>query len=182
MVLTTVLLGSDASVRLVEGIINLMSAERCDLSQLQRSMEIAHALSAQDAEDVVSEAMLIVLLKWGTERLADAHLVRSVAHNVALNLVRRRARRREVPLDSEDDARLEGSPIPIDPASAEALLRTYCRAAGIESTEDIRLLKLALLDGWSYIALSEILGASEEALRQRVSRLRARLREVLEAG
>jgi DNA-directed RNA polymerase specialized sigma24 family protein len=155
---------------------NLMSPAHPDLAELQRSLEIAFALSGQDAEDIVTEAMLVVVTKWGADGMGDAQLLQAVARNVARNLLRSRARRGEIPLDLSNEP-FEAHQPELDRAFAEALLLGLCRAAGIDSAEDIRLLKLALLDDWSYNDLSHTLSASEDALRQRVSRLRRRLRD-----
>lgn len=156
-----------------------MSRNHRDQSRLLHSLESEYTLSRQEAEDIVSEATFLVLFKWGADQLGNARLLEAVAHKVARNFVRSRTRRAETPLASEDNPPIRASEATIEPGTAESLLYDLCRAANIERPEDIRLLKMRLLEGLSYRELSDLLAVREASLRQRICRLTAQLRDVL---
>lgn len=156
-----------------------MSARRAIL-KAQQALEIGFGISAIDAEDVVSEAVLVVCLKWGPQHVGNSALLRAVARHEARSFIRRRSKLKEVPLDLDLELQAEIPPAAADYATAEDLLLQACRIARIESEADVSLLKIVLLDGFSYAEAGKALGASEDALRQRVSRLRRRLRDARE--
>jgi DNA-directed RNA polymerase specialized sigma24 family protein len=131
-------------------------------------------LALSDAEDVAMDALALVLRKYGAESLGDRALLVAVAEYEALRFSRERSR--EI---LPDDFPSLPDPRPFDPVSAQELLRETCFSAGIAKEDDVRLLQLALLEDRSFRELADWFGVSEEALRQRVSRLRKRLRDHL---
>ncbi|RMG24514.1 MAG: hypothetical protein D6724_05820 [Armatimonadetes bacterium] len=133
-------------------------------------------LSQSEAEDVAMDTILLILRKWGAEHVGDSALAKAVGERVAYHVLRRR--RRELFLDdlSVGLSDRKGREV-LD--SARDVLRQTCEFAGIEEEEDCRLLELVLLEGVPYQELTSVFGVSAPALRQRVRRLRKRLREVL---
>lgn len=145
----------------------------------QQAVEIEFGISAIDAEDIVSAAVLVVCLKWGAQHVGNSALLRSVARHEARHFLRQRRKLKVLPLDLDPELQAQIPPAAADDAAAEVLLLDACRIAGIQSEGDVSLLKMVWLKGFSYTEAGKALGASEDVLRQRVSRLRRRLRNAL---
>lgn len=130
--------------------------------------------SAIDGEDVVQETMLKALTAWGSVGPLDnpEGWVFRIAHNAALDLLRRR-RRAPGPLTEEVLATL-ASPEPPDPDIAAASLRTFLRLPALQRSTVI--LKDVL--GHSIVEISAIIGTSEPAAKSALQRGRARLRQL----
>ena len=68
------------------------------------------------------------------------------------------------------EAQAEIPPAAADHAAVEALLKV-CRVAGIDSAEDVSLLRMVLLNRFSYSEAGEALGGSETAPSRRAPRV-----------
>jgi DNA-directed RNA polymerase specialized sigma24 family protein len=146
-------------------------------SSLQAALVAELGVSKSDAEDIASQAILVVLTKWGPEHLGNPALLRAVAWREARSLARKRRREVLVGVEPEEQS---GLPAPTaDGETANALLLDLCQTARIRAAEDIALLRMVLHDGSSYGEAADALGAAESALRKRVNRLRRRLQGAL---
>jgi RNA polymerase sigma-70 factor (ECF subfamily) len=131
--------------------------------------------SVIDGEDVVQEALvkaLEALPRTGTLANPEAWLLR-IAHNAALDFLRRRARR-EAAFAEDEDLELMADPTgPRPDASATvASLRTFMRLPTVQRSAVI----LVDVLGYTLAELSEIAGGS--ILKSALQRGRARLREL----
>lgn len=130
--------------------------------------------STVDGEDVVQEAMLKALTARGSVGPLDnpeGWLLR-IAHNAALDLLRRRRRAPE-PRANEELAMIAAPDTP-DPDIATASLRTFLRLPALQRGTVI--LKDVL--GHSLEEISAIIGVSEPAAKSALQRGRTRLREL----
>src|SRR5215475_4727112 len=83
--------------------------------------------SVIDGEDVVQEALLKAfeaLPQSGTIEHLESWLVR-IAHNAALDFLRRRARRNSVLSEEDPDMLIDPAPTPVEREAAVASLRTF---------------------------------------------------------
>ena len=132
--------------------------------------------SAADAEEVVQDAFLLLWRKRGGVRLvgdsALPWLIVSVKH-LAANRVRARSRR-----STHEHAALPPDPVALDEQGAVAdLLR---RAFDALPPLDAEVARLCLAEDVTYAEAAARLGLTEGAVRNRLSRARARLRKDLE--
>lgn len=130
--------------------------------------------SAVDGEDVVQEAMLKAHLAWASIDKIDnpeGWLFR-IAHNAALDFLRRKVRMPELLTDEELAA--IAAPVAPDPGIVEMSLRTFLRLPPLQRSAVI--LKDVL--GHSIEEISSAIGISESAAKSALQRGRARLREV----
>jgi RNA polymerase sigma-70 factor (ECF subfamily) len=151
-----------------------------DLETLQTALRPAlHRYCARmvgsivDGEDVVQEAMLKAHLAWPSIDKIDnpkGWLFR-IAHNAALDFVRRRHRMPE--LLAEEELAMIAAPAPPDPDIAETSLRTFLRLPSLQRSAVI--LKDVL--GHSIEEVSSAIGVSEPAAKSALQRGRVRLRE-----
>lgn len=130
--------------------------------------------SAVDGEDVVQEAMLKAFTAWeaaGPLDNPEGWLFR-VAHNTALDFLRRR---RRIPLmQTEEELAMIAAPDQPDPDIATVTLRTFLRLPALQRSTVI--LKDVL--GHSLVEISAIVEASEASVKSALQRGRARLREL----
>jgi RNA polymerase sigma-70 factor (ECF subfamily) len=130
--------------------------------------------SVVDGEDVVQEAMLKAYLAWGSIDTIDnpeGWLFR-IAHNAALDFIRRRLRMPEL-LTEEELAMIAAPPGP-DPDLAEMSIRTFLRLPSLQRSAVI--LKDVL--GHTIEEISSEIGVSEAAAKSALQRGRSRLREL----
>ena len=130
--------------------------------------------SVVDGEDVVQEAMLKAHVAWASIDKIDnpeGWLFR-IAHNAALDFVRRRLRTPE--LLTQEQLAMIAAPVAPDPDIAETSLRTFLRLPSLQRSAVI--LKDVL--GHSIEEVSSAIGVSEPAAKSALQRGRVRLREL----
>ena len=152
-----------------------------DLETLQTALRPAlHRYCARmvgsivDGEDVVQEAMLKAHLAWASIDQIDnpkGWLFR-IAHNAALDFLRRRVRMPE--LLTEEELAMIAAPKAPDPDIAETSLRTFLRLPVLQRSTVI--LKDVL--GHSIEEVSSAIGVTEPAAKSALQRGRVRLREL----
>jgi RNA polymerase sigma-70 factor (ECF subfamily) len=130
--------------------------------------------SVVDGEDIVQEAMLKAHLAWESIDKIDnpeGWLFR-IAHNAALDFIRRRLRMPE--LLTEEELAMIAGPVAPDPDLAEMSIRTFLRLPSLQRSAVI--LKDVL--GHTIEEISTEIGVSEAAAKSALQRGRARLREL----
>lgn len=142
--------------------------------------------TAAEAEDVVQDALLsawrsLPSFQGGSFR---AWLFR-IATNRAIDLVRARRRRGELPLEPPDDAEVEWAepiapgPGPLEIASqAEAVTVVEEALAGVPAEQRAALL-LRDVEGFSYEEIARITAAEVGTVKSRIHRARMSVRNVL---
>jgi RNA polymerase sigma-70 factor (ECF subfamily) len=137
-------------------------------------LRLARRYAADDAEDVVQEALLRAWRHRHKCRTPSAPLpwLLTITRNEAL----RRRRRRMDPLDEVAE--------PADPSAAEEIARAgvrvdVARALRRLSKAERRLVVLRYLLDWSNADVAEHLGIPEVTVRVRLHRARRRLRAVM---
>ena len=131
--------------------------------------------SVIDGEDVVQEALVKALEAFGTATIADveAWLVR-IAHNTALDFLRRRARQNASQSDEDLEMIVDPTAAATDSHVAEVSLRTLLR---LPVTQRSSVILMDVL-GYSLDEISAITGSSVVAVKAALHRGRARLREL----
>jgi RNA polymerase sigma-70 factor, ECF subfamily len=130
--------------------------------------------SVVEGEDVVQEAMLKAYLAWPSIDKIDnpeGWLFR-IAHNAALDFMRRRLRAPE--LLTEEELAMIPAPVAPDPEIAETSLRTFLRLPSLQRSTVI--LKDVL--GHTIEEISSEISVSEPAAKSALQRGRVRLREL----
>jgi RNA polymerase sigma-70 factor (ECF subfamily) len=130
--------------------------------------------SVVDGEDVVQEAMLKAYLAWPSIDKIDnpeGWLFR-IAHNAALDFMRRRLRMPE--LLTEEELAMIPAPVAPYPDIAETSLRTFLLLPSLQRSAVI--LKDVL--GYSIEEISSAIGVSQPAAKSALQRGRVRLREL----
>lgn len=132
--------------------------------------------SVIDGEDVVQEALAKAVAAYSTTdgiRNRQAWLFR-IAHNVALDMLRRRAREERIMTDADHEPTIDPE-AELDARETAALsLRTFMRLPFVQRSA------VLLMDvlGYSLREIGEIMDASIPAVKSALSRGRTRLREI----
>ncbi len=138
--------------------------------------------SAQDAEDMTQDVFFTAHRKLGQFK-GEASFrtwLHRIATNRCKNELRRRSRRLRTvdePLEEAAAAATNGSPGPEAVTVRGRSLQRLTRAMESLAPEDRRLLRLVELEHTPYREVASILGLSPGAVKMRVLRVRARLRE-----
>jgi RNA polymerase sigma-70 factor (ECF subfamily) len=135
--------------------------------------------SVFDGEDIVQEALAKAaeaLPSAGTINKAESWLF-TIAHNTALDALRRRKRRAEVPLDSDPPDRPAGT-------EADSWVAATASLATIMQLPVIQRSTVVLMDVLEYSLAEtvEILGTTLPAVKAALHRGRVRLKALSEAG
>ena len=102
-----------------------------------------------------------------------------IAHFKTLTAVRHRGSKRMsnvIPTNVETLHQFAGEEDPSQSVAARQALREALEAIERLPESQREVLKLSVLEGWSYTEIAEHLGVSENTVKTRVSRARARLR------
>jgi RNA polymerase sigma-70 factor, ECF subfamily len=126
------------------------------------------------AEEVAQETLLRVATRW--EHVGGLQSPGGWAHRVAINLATSQLRRRRIARRARARlARGEVSPAP-DTATAVTVRAALARLPQSQR----RLLVLAHVLGWTAPEIGELVGATPDAVRQRLHRARRELRSQLD--
>ena len=134
--------------------------------------------SVFDGEDIVQEALAKAaeaLPSAGNIEKAERWLF-TIAHNAALDALRRRKRRAEVPLESDSPGQ------PEQPAEADSWIAASANLATIMQLPIIQRSTVVLMDvlGYSLAEAVDILGTTLPAVKSALHRGRARLKAMSE--
>lgn len=136
---------------------------------------------ARDAEDVAQETFATAWRKLPGLELASASALpwlATICRNTAANRIRSRRRDREHLVGEADERQPDTVDVEqqvIDADLAERIAREVSRMDDI----DRRVFLLCARDGYAYAAAAEELGIAHGAVRNRLSRIRSRLRTVV---
>jgi RNA polymerase sigma-70 factor, ECF subfamily len=132
--------------------------------------------SVIDGEDVVQEALMKAfeaLPQAGTIEHLESWLVR-IAHNAALDFLRRRARRNSVLADEDPDMVIDPAPTAVEREAAVASLATFMELP-IAQRSSVILMDVL---GYSLEEISSVTGNTILGIKAALHRGRARLREL----
>ena len=131
----------------------------------------------EDGDDLCQEALVQAFQRF--ESLRDSERFRPWLYRIAVNRYRNSRRgsfwRRFAPSAGVDEAEIAGG----DPTDAYAAGRLLDRAFKGVDPADRALIVLFETEGWTAGELGELLGASEQATRVRLHRIRRKMRKVL---
>jgi RNA polymerase sigma-70 factor, ECF subfamily len=132
--------------------------------------------SAIDGEDVVQEALAKAVEAFSREGgIAQPQaLLFRIAHNEAIDFLRRRARHDAVRTDEDPDVIVDPEPTPEERAAAATSLRTFARLPVVQRSAVILMDVL----GYSIEEIGGIIAASVPAVKAALHRGRTRLREL----
>src|SRR6478735_3389369 len=144
---------------------------------------LAHGLvgNPADAEEVTQETFLVAWRKLpGFELAGDSLLpwLATICRYQAANRIRRQRRDREhtaAPADEDLPGTVDVEQQVVDGELAEAILR---EVAGLGDL-DREIFRLCATEGYAYQAAAEQLGVAHGVVRNRLSRIRTRLRTVV---
>ncbi len=144
---------------------------------------IAHGLldDRGDAEDVVQETFAVAWRKLRGFELAGASALpwfATICRNVAANRIRQRRREREHTAGSVDERQPDTVDVEqqvIDVELADRITREVARM----SDTDRQIFALCITQGYAYAAAADELGVAHGSVRNRLSRIRTRLRSVV---
>ncbi|ALE07814.1 hypothetical protein AL755_13255 [Arthrobacter sp. ERGS1:01] len=139
--------------------------------------------SREFSEDAVQATFIVFWQRSNEVVLADTSLMPWLATVCRLqcrNIQKKEARRRHIPLDSvlhlaNGEKSLE------DRAVDAALIRSMDHEISKMSTIDAEIFRLCLVEGFSYDGAAETLGVTRSVVRNRLSRLKLKLRAFLTA-
>ena len=146
-----------------------------------------HALALlghrEDADDVKQETFLRAYRTIGT--LRNDYNIRTwlfkICGNLCFDLLRRRQRRPQIPLDCESVARFlaneEQQNDPIRIAERSDTMATFLQILHAMPVQQRQAITLYLLDGFDYDQVGEILGCARGAAKMRVLRAMEQYRE-----
>ncbi len=145
---------------------------------------LAHGLlgNAADAEDILQETFLVAWRRLPELELAGTSALPwlvTVCRFQAANRVRRLRRDRE----HTGEATGEELPSTVDVEAQvveRALVERILREVGALSALDQQIFRLCAADGYAYRAAAEHLGVTHAVVRNRLSRIRTRLRAAVE--
>ena len=141
---------------------------------------IAHGLLGDrgDAEDVAQETFTTAWRKLrGFELAGDSALpwLATICRNVAANRIRRRRRERENTAGVVDERQPDIVNVEQQVIDRELADRIAAEVSRL-SESDRRIFTLCIVDGYAYQAAADELGVSHGSVRNRLSRIRTRLR------
>lgn len=144
---------------------------------------LAHGLvgNAADAEDVVQETFLVAWRKLPDFELAGDSLLpwlATVCRFQAANRVRRQRRDREHTAAAADETLPAAVDVEQQVIGADLADRILQEVAGLSSL-DQEIFRLCAAEGYAYQAAAEQLGVAHGVVRNRLSRIRTRLRTVV---
>ena len=145
---------------------------------------LAHGLvgNAPDAEDVTQETFLVAWRKLrGLELVGDSLLpwLVTVCRFQAANRIRAQRREREHTAEAADDSIPSTVNVEQQVIAAEFAERILREVEGL-SPLDQDIFRLCASEGYAYQAAAEQLGVAHGVVRNRLSRIRTRLRTVAE--
>jgi RNA polymerase sigma factor (sigma-70 family) len=140
-----------------------------------------------EARDLVQEAFVRIWRNWKTHRPDSINgWMRTVLHNLYMDVLRRQARRPSVSLDPGDGAEFSLSDILPDPhPSLETLYhhhelqKTVAEALSQLDVEFRIPVVLCDMEGMSYEEIAQIVSCPVGTVRSRIHRGRSRLRQLL---
>jgi len=145
----------------------------------------ALAPSRQDVEEIVQDTFVTVWRRAAEITIADASLLPWLlvtCRYLALNVARKGARNRMDALPDEGSIDLLSfAGVHRDAEAAREQLRWVLDQIGRLEPIDRRVCELCLVEGLSYAEAASVVGISVGAVKQRVSRSRARLRKAVTA-
>lgn len=132
-----------------------------------------------DVEDVVQETLLAIHLKRHTWRSSEpiSPWVAAISRNKAIDVLRRRGRRAELPLEDVAEAELQDGA-----AVEEGVSHDVARVLDTLDERQRSIIRLVSLEGHSARVAAERLGMSEGALRVALHRALRALAEKLRNG
>lgn len=148
-------------------------------------MAYAVTSSSVEAEDAVSDAWLSLISKASVLRTLDhSHLegyMILTVKNAAFSLQRKKARRKEMPLDDTSDEISSDMSIDLESSvlertSLEELMRTISRL----SEEDQMVMRMKFFQHASDREIAIAMGIKKVSVRSRLSRARNRIRRMLQ--
>lgn len=145
---------------------------------------LAHGLvgNASDAEDVTQETFLVAWRRLpGLELAGDSLLpwLVTVCRFQAANRIRALRRDRDHTADAADDSIPSTVNVEQQVIDAEFAGRILREVAGL-SPLDRDIFRLCATEGYAYLAAAEELGVEHGVIRNRLSRIRTRMRTVAE--
>ena len=144
---------------------------------------IAHGIlgSAADAEDIAQETFLVAWRKLPGLELAGESILpwlATICRFQAANRLRQRRRDRANTTDAPDEGLRDTVDVEDQVITAELAAR-ISEALGTLSELDQEIFRLCAAEGYGYQAAAEHLGVSHGVVRNRLSRVRTRLRGAL---
>lgn len=145
--------------------------------------------NAEDAKDATQEAFIKIyksLSKFKLQSSFSTWMYR-IIHNTCLDILRKRKRRRELPMETKNSSGTEGYEIPVEDAGEgpEALLdyaflkEEVKRGISKLPEEYQGVVVLRDIEDLSYEEISEVLGISQGTVKSRLNRGRKQLRSYL---
>ncbi|WP_395746270.1 RNA polymerase sigma factor [Prosthecobacter sp.] len=138
---------------------------------------LSRMLPQADAEDVASRALLEFLRKWPTEsqrpKANATYLLRLIAMNRARDAIRRQNRQRTEPLDDETAGRVDPSAQTHEaPQFSDEMIAALNECIQALPQPERELIADFHINGLDYQGIARLHGLTEEAVRQRTSRIR----------
>lgn len=124
------------------------------------------------AQEVVQETFRIA---WEAVQHTEIQYPKTWLINVAKNVLRNRSRQRE-----RWKRFLAGLEIPEENRQSEDPVNVELEYGGLIDRQDLHLLKLLAVDGYTYPEAAQELGLTAEACRKRAKRAEKKLRDLLE--
>jgi RNA polymerase sigma-70 factor (ECF subfamily) len=155
-----------------------------------RLVAVMHHLvgTAEEAEDLAQEVFLRVFRtrERYTPTAKFSTWLFTIANNLALNALRDRKRRPQVPLDPADSGPLpaeklaDGRPPPYQPLAQAELAAVVRRALDGLNERQRMAVVLNKFEDMGYAEIGEVMGLSDKAVKSLLCRAREKLREALQ--